>query len=296
MSRDNRGPVNNIITDIPAHQVSLDIDAFNELIRGQGVRLVHYRAIRCPVGMTDIGDNRRPHPDHEGCSNGFLYTKVGVITGLFTGNSKNKRQDEVGFWDGSTAQVSFATTYDDSDDTHFYVCPYDRFYLDEPTLLVATWQLFQHHASGRDRLKFPVESVDILVDARGNRYHAGSDFSIKDGQLVWTGLTRPSPELDAGPGLGTSLDRGAVCSVWYRYRPYYYCAMVQHDLRVTQVNNEFDGTRSIQRMPMAAVLHREFIPQNSEADNEARPGNKEVSNKDLLRQAMGPTDGSFGQR
>jgi hypothetical protein len=102
--------------------------------------------------------------------------------------------------------------------------------------------------------------------------------------------------LDAGPGLGAQQDRGAVCSVWYRYRPYYYCAQVQHDLRVTQTQNDFDGTRSIQRLPQAAVLHREFLPQNSEADTEARPGGREPTAKDLLRQAMGPPDGGFGSR
>jgi len=298
--RDPRGPVNNITTDIPSTQISLDIPAFDELIRSQGVRLIHYRAIRCPVGMVDIGDSRRPHPDHEGCSNGFLYTKICTVTGLFSGNSKTKRQDDIGFYDGSTAQVSFPTTYDESDE-QFYICPYDRFYLDEPKLLVATWQLFLHHASGRDRLKFPVESVDILVDARGDRYLCGTDFVVKNGQLEWLGLRRPAPALDVGPGLGASADRGAVCSVWYRYRPYYYCAQVLHDLRVTQTQNDFDGTRSIQRLPQAAVLHREFLPQNSEADAEVIPGGGNrgggtPSSATLLRQAMGPVSGGFGSR
>jgi len=297
MSRDQRGPVNNITTDIPSTQISLDIPAFDELIRSQGVRLIHYRAIRCPVGMIDIGDNRRPHPDHEGCSNGFLYTKIGAVTGLLSGNSKNKRLEDIGFWDGSTAQVSFPTTYDDCD-KQFYICPFDRFYLDESKLLVATWQQFIHHSSGKDRLKFPVVCVDDpgVVDARGERYQQDQDFEIRDGQLVWTGVRRPAAFVDAGPGLGASTDRGAVCGVWYRYRPYYYCAQVLHDLRVTQVQNDFDGTRSIQRLPQAAVLHREFLPQNSDADSDARPGNREPSIKDLLRQAMGPTDGSLGPR
>lgn len=80
--------------------------------------------------MTDLDDNQRPHPDHEHCTNGFTFTKAGVVTGLFTGNNKRKTPDEIGFWDGSTAQVTLPRFYDESE-TRVFVSPYDRFYVDE---------------------------------------------------------------------------------------------------------------------------------------------------------------------
>ena len=101
MARD-RGAVNDVVTDIPAHQISFDTSAFDEAIASQGARLLHFEAIRCPVGLVDLGDIQRPHPDHSGCTNGFLYKKIGTVRALSTSNSKNKRDGDLGWWDGST--------------------------------------------------------------------------------------------------------------------------------------------------------------------------------------------------
>ena len=50
--------------------VSFDPDAFDDALRAQGVQYVHWRAMRCPVGLTDRYSERRVHDDHSGCSNG----------------------------------------------------------------------------------------------------------------------------------------------------------------------------------------------------------------------------------
>lgn len=283
--------MNDIQTDIPSHRIAFDIPAFDEAIRSQGVRLVHYHAMRCPVGMVDLDDNRRSHPDHAGCTNGFIYTKVGVVTGLFMGNSKSKRTDDLGFWDGSTVQVTLPRMYDESEE-EVSVAPFDRFYLDEARISVNTWQTYMHHESGVDRLKYPAIKVDRLMDSSGLSYSEGSDFTLNSsGQLVW-GSKRPTPDLSVGGD--THSTRGAVCGVRYRYRPYWYVGQIVHEIRVTQAPDEM-GERVTHRMPQAVVLHREYVvttnPQNTAGD----PGEGPAS-ADAFRTMMGSAMGGFGPR
>lgn len=305
--------VNELQTVIAPTHISFDADAFDALLRGQGVKLVHYRAMRCPVGMIDLDDNRRPHPDHVGCTNGFVYTKVGTITALFTGNSKHKNIEDIGWWDGSTVQVSFPRSYDQCDDcdaVEFFVAPFDRFYLHEENIMVPTWQLFLHNETGLDRLKYPVVKVEDLMDARGDRYAQDTDFTIAlGGQLKW-GTRQPTPELQVGPGLlppSPDLDftgltpvsssgnptRGAVCSVRYLYRPFWYVGQLVHEIRVSQIG-QFNGPNKLTRMPQAAVLHREYVSMTKQSDEPGSP--TQPQDADTFRIMAGPSDGGFEPR
>lgn len=284
----SRRVTNDLITEIPPHQISFDAEAFDDAVRSQGVRLVHYSAMRCPIGMTDMDELRRPHPDHSGCTNGFLYTKIGTITALFTGNSKHKNLEDVGFYDGSTVQVTLPREYDDPPGEPIFVAPFDRFYLEEESLVVPIWQQFIHHESGRDRLKYPAVKVQTLIDSAGIRYFQGSDFTITDGELRWIG-NQPVPQLDLG---GSTTTRGAVCSVRYLYRPYWYVGQIVHELRVTQISDGPD--RSIQRMPQAIVLHREYVALTRDQNQLGDPDS--AIDADALRRVLGPSSGGFGPR
>lgn len=279
-----------IQTDLPSVDIAFDGEAFNEAIRSQGVKLAHFRAQRCPVGMTMLDDNRRPHPHHEGCFNGFIYRKTGCVTALLTGNSKKKSLEEVGFVDFSTIQATFPQTYDGSDEK-LVIAPFDRFYLDDESTAVVQWQLFQHHETGIDRLKYPIFCVDgPIVDAAGEKYLSGEDFTVTpEGALKW-GNRRPIPEVDVGPGLGNGFgtDRGAVCSVRYLYKPYWYVGAIPHEIRILQVQNGFE--RKATRAPQMCVLHREYVAQNVEQEAELPTASEE------LRRVMAPMYGSFGPK
>lgn len=288
---------NHLITDIPAVDVSFDKGAFDRAIRSQGVKLVHFKALRCPVGMTDIGDQRRPHPDHSGCSGGFLFFKAGPVTALFQGNSKHKTPTDVGFYDGSTAQVTLPTTYDDSE-APLVVAPFDRFYLDEESITVPMWQLFIHHETGQDRVKYPVIAVEELVDSRGAKYKQDVDFCVHDGQIDWIGR-RPAAEIDLGPGTGNGFgtDRGAVCSVRYLYRPFWYCGQVMHEIRISQIQNPMTGERTLERMPQSIMLHREYVSLNKQQDgSELGPGGGTPPDSEYLRQVLGSMNGGFSPK
>lgn len=154
------------IPDREAH--SFDVSAFDEAIDSQGVRLIHYRSMRCPVGLIDIGDNRRPHEDHAGCSNGFVYTMAGAVTSLFTSNSKKEMSGDIGALEGATVSVTFQRFYDELDangaPVPISISPYDRLYLDEPGIVVPTSGTFEYNMSGVNKLHFPVVAVHDLID------------------------------------------------------------------------------------------------------------------------------------
>jgi hypothetical protein len=265
-------------TDLPNAAISFDVDAFDAALRSQGVTFIHWRAMRCPVGMVDEHDSRRPHEDHSGCSNGFIYSMGGEITCLFTGNSTQSVMAEVGVMDGSTVSVTFPRYYDGTE-TPVYVAPFDRLYLAEESVVVPDWQLFRHNPSGVDKLNFPVVSVQDLVDSQNRRYSLG-DFEVRDGRLVWVGNR---------PGVDPETGRGLVCSVRYTYRPYWYVRQLIHEVRVSQVENPYTGVRQVQRMPQAALLQREYVFEGSSTDTPS-----EVS--DDPRDAKVPEVGRFGPR
>lgn len=258
--------------------VSFDLEADDALIRGHGVRFRHFRAVRCPVGMSDIYDNRAPHPDHAGCSNGFLYQDIGLVTAHFSGNSEDTRKIDVGLIDGSSVQASFPRFYDETEDPVMIV-PFDRFYLEEPGITVVNWQLFHHNLSGVDKFRYPLESVEHLVDSSGTVYQEGIDFAIKDGIIHW-GSKRPKFDPDT--------QKGCVCSIRYRYRPYYYCSRLIHEIRVAQRENPVTGERYINRVGQNVILTREYIFEKNQNDSDTPI--------DDLRANRLPVDITFGNR
>ena len=288
-----RKPVEHFITDIPDFAISFDVEAFDTAIRSQGVRLIHYKAMRCPVGMTDIGDNRRPHEDHSGCSNGFLYKKAGTVTGLLIGNGNDPQLRDIGFVDGASFTSTFPRHYDDACEPAkpFYMAPFDRFYLDEEAVTVPTWQLIRCNEAGLDKLAFPAVEVEELVDNRGDSYEECKDFEIKDGQIMWLASgRRPTPDLETG--------RGAICSIRYRYRPFWYVARLLHEIRITQVDNPMTNERKLVRMQQQCLLNREFLFLNESNDDLAKDPRNPGGNTGTpaSRQAQAPEDGGFGPR
>lgn len=256
---------------LPDEVVDYDQDAFDNLVRHVGVQMIHYKAMRSPVGMVDRNDIRKPNPDSNVSSNGFIYKQAGLITVMFTNVNNQNRIMELGEMDGSTVQVTLPRFYDNDPTDPVRAVRYDRFYLTDENITVTDWQLFTAHETGYDRLTYPVSSVEYLIDSYGQEYSFNSDFSILNGQIKW-GSTRPPP--------------GTVCSVRYQYRPYWYVARLIHEVRVTN-KEDMLGNRETVRMPIMVSLQREYVFEN-EPNNQASPDNS--------RQAKAPPEGSFGPR
>jgi len=259
-----------LFTLLPDDAVQLDAAAFDNLVHNQGVRMVHHRAVKCPIGLRDEHDVRRSHDDHSGCSNGFIYKPVGNVTVVFTSNSTDPRKLEQGFYDGSTVAVTFPRYYDSNPDKRILVRPFDRFYLDESsysedkkleTITSAIWDVTHRRNDGlADRCEFPIVRIHHLIDAEGQEWHEPSYSIGPQGAIVWAE--------GAGPKLGT------VYSVWYEYKPFWYCDRLVHEIRVTPVPDYMDGkVVRMERLAFGAILQREYVYRNQQNDDKS-PSNR----------------------
>lgn len=270
---------------LPSDAVSFDAAKFDEFIRSQGVEVVHYRSMRCPVGMIDPDDVRRPHDHHENCSNGSIYTRAGVLTVAFMNNTSGVNFINAGSLEDAVVMIVLPRFYDDAPDKRVDASSFDRIYLQEQAITVSAKQTFAASVSGVDKLHFPVVAVDDLVDADGVRYQEGVDFEVVSGQIRW-GQRRP--------GLDVKLQRGKVCSVRYNYRPYWYVKNMVHEVRVAQVQDEFTMERRVERMPQACMLQREFFFEKEQHDSLAPT--MDAHGTQLAGQHPAPGSGIFGPR
>jgi hypothetical protein len=271
-----------LVADFPRDASSFDTDAFDNAIFSHGVQFLHYRAMRCPIGLATTTDIRKMHDNHPGCSHGFLYTLGGQITAIFTGNNAVDRQTTGGLVGDGVAQVTTPRFYD-STQTPFYATKYDRLYLTEPGIFVTNWEVFECSITGKDRCSFPVEYVVDLVDSDGNRYAQNVDFTIDHGMIVWDDRRRPK-----GPIPG---DGGVVCGIRYLYRPYWYVTQLMHEVRVARGEMP-DGTSRVQRMPMSLAIQREYLFESESAPVEGDALSPPVT----PRQAPAPRVGTFSPR
>ena len=269
-------------SDFPQDAVSFDTDAFDTAIYSHGIHFLHYRAMRCPVGMTSTTDIRKAHDNHAGCSHGFMYTFGGEITALFLGNQVSERQGLTGSVSDGTAQITPPRFYDHTT-RPFYATRYDRLYLMEPGIYVSNWELFECSISGRERVSFPIESVIDLIDSDGNRYYPDVDFVIERGSVVWSNGRRPLAPANS--------DKGQVCSIRYLYRPYWYVTHLLHEVRVAR-GDSYDGRGTMQRMPMTLAIQREYL-----FENETTPVQGEALSPTVNpRQGPAPRQGTFSPR
>lgn len=247
--------------DVPDETIQFDADAFDRFIRTHGVKLQHWRAMKCPIGLTDKTDammQAHDHTTHDNCSNGYLYTYAGTISCMFTGNSAQPEFTDAGIVRNGTAQVTIPVTYDNSDEI-IRLAQMDRFYLDEKEITVIHWQLAQYSTTGSDRMSFPAVQVFDLVDSLGRSFKQGIHFDVFQGRIVW----RDSEER---PGLDAETQSGRVYSVRYDYRPYWYFSRFLHEIRVGQ-KMDLDGKIMAFRLPQSGIIQREYVYESEKRGN-----------------------------
>lgn len=262
--------------NLPEEELGFDPAAFDTMIRGNGVLMQHYRAIRCPIGVTDIFDPRT-HTNHSQCSNGFIYKHAGDVTVSFSGNSTSSRLQVMGIMDGSTVQVTVPRTYDDSD-KEFAVQIYDRLFLKELATTSVNTQLIESSITGTDRLQYKAVEVEHVIDSHGAEYVPG-DFEIQDGNVVWS--------KDRRPPFDPKTNRGTTYAIRYRYTPFWYVDRLIHEVRVAKVMKFPEQEVKLERMPHGLLLKREYL-----FENEERVRNVKSDERDQPSQRSG----SFGSR
>jgi hypothetical protein len=255
-----------------ATSVTFDLDAFEDAIKAHGLRFVHWRSMRNPVGLVEKHDARRPNPDTPNAINGMVYTKAGTVKALCLGNTKETKASDAGLVDSSTAQFTPLITYLDTD-KRVFLAPYDRLMLEEESVLVTRHELIEASPIGIDRPKFPVAEVLDCLDSKGIEYHQSEDFDIGlNGQIIWKDR-RPGQEVDTG--------KGCVYAIRYVYRPCWYVVRLIHEIRMVQQENFVTGIITMRQAPQSALVNREYCFESEAADSGTRMAEE------------GPADGQF---
>ncbi len=241
-----------IVFDLPDEVISFDREAFDTLIRSQGPTLVQWAVAPCVQGKVSTDDQRRPGCDKPGhCRNGYVNVKVGEITVGWSSNSVRLKLLDYQL-DGSSAHVTFPRYYDGTT-TPLDLCISDRFEFKDKAVPVTTFEEFECHISGVDRLKFPGVAVSFLEDSRGRRYTQGTDFTVSKGAIHWLPGKSPGQDPDT--------DSGLVCSVRYTYHGWWVLDNFLHQARMYQYTVS-EGVRDTDRAPQRAVLVRETYHLN----------------------------------
>src|SRR6266700_2034412 len=155
---------------------------------------------------------------------------------------------DAGLLDGSVVTVTFPRFYDDNPDKEVSVMVYDRFFLKDVNATSANTQRFEFHPIGRQKLTYRPTSIVYVVDSTGKVYSM-ADYTIQNGQLVWTSNNRPN--------FDPEINKGAVVAIRYKYQPYFYCTRLIHEVRIGQQEVDFEtGGRKSIRLPYEALLAR----------------------------------------
>jgi hypothetical protein len=280
-SRKPRNPSGNQIPYIiPENQISFDPDAFDNLIRSQGVKLVHYKAVPDPRGMTSRGDTHDSLGIRES-SDGFIYKEAGCLQVFFQNNPNSSGVNERGMLEVSSAYITLPRTYENSEDP-VIVDVFDRFFLKDIEIRVSAKQYIEASDTGTDRLQFPATCVEYLVDANGVWYREGVEFKIDpEGNICWISQIRP--------GFNAKTGRGTVYSIRYRYTPFFVVDHLVHEIRVAQVTNQATFDRSLERMPYQVFVMREKVFQD-------RNRSKQKTIQSPRLQQAPPTGGTLGPK
>jgi hypothetical protein len=175
---------------IPQHEISFDAEAFDNLIKSQGIRLVHYRAIPDPRGMTSRGDTHDTLGIRDS-SDGFIYREAGVVQVFFQNNPNSSGVNERGMLEVSSAYITLPRNYENTEEP-IIADVFDRFFLKDIEIRVAAKQYVEASDTNVDRLQFPATCVEYIVDANGVYYTENIDFNINcDGYIEWISQHRP---------------------------------------------------------------------------------------------------------
>jgi len=223
--------------------------AYEDLIRGHGIRMVQSKPIPCPNQRTLNGGDHDPACTR--CHNGFIYYGDKEFVGVFMGNSLQKNFGMNGVWDYDNATIILPAK--DSSGVEMDFNYFDQIRI--PGKAVRYYQRVEASQTGVDRLHFPAISVEMLIDASGVSYAQGVDFELdSSGRIRWKGSSRPGYDL--------MLDSGSIYSIAYFTEPVFTVISLPHQIRSTQAVGE-DGTGTEERYPQLAGVRRDFIPNQS---------------------------------
>lgn len=262
--------------NLPYEKVTIDAVSQEAFLKDGGPTFVHYKALPCPVGMIEKESIRSPHGEHNDCSNGFIYEPAGEFNAPFTSNSAQLQLTDMGILDGSTALVTLPRFYNDTQ-KQIYVNPYDKLYIKDNVVLSTYSEKVDASLTGVDKLTFPVESVEVVIDSNRKKYVQGTHFEIINGLIVW-GPDRP--------GYDPLTEKGVVYAIRYLYVPYYYVSRLLHEIRIIATSDLAGNLQQIRGPYQISIVREKFFAKK-------QPVEGQPSTPDTV---SSPSTGLFGAK
>lgn len=263
--------VDTINRNSPFQQQSFDLRRLEVFATSLGVEFTHWKAMPSPIGKKDRGDLRRSEGVDQITDNGMLYHCAGKFTATMTDNSRESRQGDAGTLDPSQSRLVMPRFYNKdgtADGDRIYLAPGDRLYIADlaADVLVSDFQEIDY-SDGPNLARFPIVRLDgPVIDSQNITYTCGVDFKIdSNGSIVWI----PGGK---NPGMDPETGKGRIYSIRFQYRAFWYVYQLPKEIRVTNVTT--GNVRAPERMPMHAVIVREFIFHNKnrgDAQNQIKP-------------------------
>lgn len=262
--------IDTINRNSPFVQMSFDLKRLDGFVQSLGVDFKHFKAMPSPLGKKDRGDHRRSDGVDTVTSNGMIYRCGGTFTATITDNSREVRRGDAAPLDPSEARLVLPRFYKDG--TRIRLAPGDRLYISDPDadVLVSNYQEMDY-MDGPNVPMYPIVEFDgPVTDSQGVEYVLGADYKIdRNGDIVWVAGGR-------NPGIDPDTGKGRIYSIRYMYRAYWYVTAIPKEIRITNVTT--GNERTPERMPMHAIIVREFIFHNrnrGEAQNQNKPATQE---------------------
>lgn len=262
--------IDTINRNSPFVQMSFDLKRLDGFVQSLGVDFTHYKAMPSPLGKKDRGDHRRSDGVDTITSNGMIYRCGGTVTATITDNSRDAKRGDAGQLDPSQSRLVMPRFYKDG--SRIYLAPGDRVYIADPDadVEVTNYQEMDY-VDGPNVPMFPIIRLDgPIVDSQNIEYTCGKDYKINtNGDIVWI----PGGK---NPGIDPETGKGRIYSIRYMYRAYWYVVSIPKEIRITNVTT--GNQRAPERMPMHAIIVREFVYHNrnrGDIQNQVKPKTEE---------------------
>ena len=155
-------------------KISLNVPAYDDLVKQQGVRVKVFRTLLCPnVKSIDGGEH---NINCSSCNNGFVDLDPICTWAFIKSQELDKDALPEGYYD---ANVVWATFLQEIELQYFTL-------VELPDYTDIFIERLKRQQGRVDRLKYRATKVHALVDGSGKRFYEGSDFSLdNNGDILW---------------------------------------------------------------------------------------------------------------
>lgn len=227
-------PKNSITFKTHTSKVSLNTDAFDDLIKQQGIQVCVYRTMLCS-NVKSI-DSAEHNIDCTLCNNGFIDRRPIKTWAFFQSQDLEKMALKEGYYDANT----LAATFMQGVELQYFTL------IELPDHTDIFFEHIKRQQGTTDILKYKAKTVNMLIDSSGREYFVGNDFDIdQNGNIKW--------RLEKGPL------KHDIYSIHYEAAIQFRAIKAMHINRFAQDSLTNKELTTFKKMNEQWLLQKEFL-------------------------------------